>query len=67
VWRRDDRPPPSQGVVVSNLEDMGRQGILVFLLVEKMEWESLPSILVTRNPNWSHRSGTETDSIKGRY
>jgi hypothetical protein len=34
---------------------------------EKMEWESPPSILVTRNPNWSHRSGTGTGCVKGRY
>jgi hypothetical protein len=33
----------------------------------KMEWESPSSILVTRNPNWSQRSGTETGCVKGRY
>ena len=33
----------------------------------KMEWESPPCILVTRNPNWSQRSGTETSCVKGRY
>jgi len=33
----------------------------------KIEWESPPSILVTRNPNWSQRSGTETGCVKGRY
>ena len=49
------------------LENMERQGVLVFLLVEKIEWESPPSILVTRNPNWSQRSGTETSCVKGRY
>jgi len=37
-----------------------------FLSVEKMEWES-PSILVTRNPNWSQRSGTKTGCVKGMY
>ena len=37
------------------------------LSVEKIEWESPPSILVTRNPNWSQRSGTETGCVKGRY
>jgi len=37
------------------------------LLVEKMEWESPPSILVIRNLNWSQRSGTETGSVKGKY
>jgi hypothetical protein len=30
------------------------------------EWESSPSILVTRNHNWSQRSGTGTDCVKGR-
>jgi hypothetical protein len=33
----------------------------------KMEWESPPSFLVTRNPNWSQRSGTETGCVKRRY
>jgi hypothetical protein len=33
----------------------------------KMEWESPPSILVTRNPNWSKRSGTGTGCVKGGY
>ena len=33
----------------------------------KMKWESPPSILVTRNPNWSQRSGTGTGCAKGRY
>ena len=32
-----------------------------------MEWESPPSILVTRNLNWSQRSGTGTGCVKGRY
>jgi hypothetical protein len=34
---------------------------------KKMEWESPPSIMVTRNPNWSQRSGTKTGCVKGRY
>jgi len=34
---------------------------------EKMERESPPSILVTRNPNWSQRSGTGTGCVKGKY
>jgi hypothetical protein len=42
----------------------GSQGIIVFLSVE---WKSPLSILVTRNPNWSQRSGTETGCIKRRY
>jgi hypothetical protein len=33
----------------------------------KMEWESPPSVLVTRNPNWSQRSGTGTGCVKGKY
>jgi len=32
----------------------------------KMEWESPPNILVTKNPNWSQRSGTGTGCVKGR-
>ena len=32
-----------------------------------MEWESPPSILVTRNHNWSQRLGTGTGCVKGRY
>ncbi|KAL9344374.1 hypothetical protein Peur_062049 [Populus x canadensis] len=31
-----------------------------------MVWESPPSILVTRNLNWSQRSGTGTGCVKGR-
>uniref|UniRef100_A0A2K1Y934 Uncharacterized protein n=1 Tax=Populus trichocarpa TaxID=3694 RepID=A0A2K1Y934_POPTR len=46
-------------------KNTGRQGILCLLAVEKIEWESPPSIMVTRNPNWSQRSGTETDCAKG--
>jgi hypothetical protein len=33
----------------------------------KMEWESSPSILVTRNTNWSKRSGTGTGCVEGGY
>jgi hypothetical protein len=33
----------------------------------KMEWESPLSVLVTRNPNRSQRSDTETGCVKGRY
>ena len=32
-----------------------------------MEWESPPSILVIRNPNWSQKSGTGFGCVKGRY
>jgi hypothetical protein len=34
---------------------------------EKIEWLSLPSILVTRNPNQSQRSGTGTGCVKKMY
>jgi hypothetical protein len=37
------------------------------LISEKFKWELSPSILVTRNPNWSQRSGTETGCVNGRY
>ena len=33
----------------------------------KIGMESPPSILVTRNPNWSQRSGTGSGCVKGRY
>jgi len=33
----------------------------------KIEWESPPSILVTRNPNWSQRSGTGIGCVKEMY
>ena len=33
----------------------------------KFEWESPSSILITRNPNWSQRSGTETGFLNGMY
>ena len=33
----------------------------------KMEQKSPPNILVTRNPNWSQKSGMETSCLKDRY
>ena len=48
------------------LANKERQGILVSTS-ENMDWESPPNILVTRNPNWSQRWGTETGCVKGRY
>ena len=48
------------------LANVGRQENIVFCW-KKMEWESPPSILVTRNPNWSQRLGTGTSCVKGRY
>jgi len=47
VWRRGDHFPGS-GMVWEK-----GQGILVFYQLKKREYESLHSILVTRNPNWS--------------
>jgi len=63
MQHRGDRPPHSY---VWYLENIERQGILVSYQC-KIEWESPPNILVTRNPNWSQRSGTETGCVKGRY
>ena len=39
--------------VCEYLVNMGRQGILVSYISGKRGWESPPSILVIRNPNWS--------------
>jgi hypothetical protein len=33
----------------------------------KLEWESPPNILVTRNSNWFQRSDKGTGCVKGRY
>ena len=33
----------------------------------KIKRESPPSILVTRNPNWSQKSGTGTGCVKKMY
>jgi len=54
-------------VVWVYLVNVRRQGIHVSYQWKKMKWESPPSIMVTRNPNWSQRSGTETGCVKGRY
>jgi len=64
VRRRGDRPPHSCGVCIWKIR--GDKEFLSFIS-EKIDWESSPSILVTRNPNWSQRSGTETNCVKGRY
>jgi len=66
VRRRDDRPPHLMWC--GYLENIGRQWNSCLLSVEKKKrMESPPSIMVTRNPNWSQRSGTETGCVKGRY
>jgi len=45
----------------------GKPRNFCLLSMEKMKCELLLNILVTRNPNWSQRSGTEIGSVKGRY
>jgi hypothetical protein len=48
----------------------GKKGVdedFLFFINVKREWESPPSILVTRNLNWSQRSGTEIDCVNRRY
>jgi hypothetical protein len=52
--------------ILSNMANVGDKGFLSFIS-GKMERESPPSILITRNPNWSQRSGTGTGCVKGRY
>jgi hypothetical protein len=65
VRRHGDRPPFKKNV--NGLSGKCGETRNSCLLLVKMEWESPPSILVTRNPNWSQRSGTEIGCIKGRY
>jgi len=52
---------------VANVENVWRDKEFLSFISGKIEWESPPSILVTRNPNWSQRLGTETGCVKGRY
>jgi len=56
--------PPSKSYLIWQM--CGDKEFMSFIS-GKIEWESPPSILVTRNPNWSQRSGTETGCVKGRY
>jgi hypothetical protein len=64
VWRRGDRPST---LIVCVSGKYGETRNSLSLISGKREWKSPPSILVTRNPNWSQRSGKETDCVKGRY
>ena len=64
VRRRGDRPPHSNGVWI--WKKRGDKGILVSYRW-KNRMESPPSIMVTRNPNWSQRSGTEIGCVNERY
>jgi hypothetical protein len=59
-----NRPP--SGICKSIWQTWGDKEFLSFISA-KFEWESPPSILVTRNPNWSQRLGMETGCVKGMY
>jgi hypothetical protein len=66
--RRGDRPPTKINVMGGDKSGQcGETRNSLSLSSKKMVWESPPSILVTRNPNWSQRSGTGTSCVKGRY
>jgi len=68
VRHHGDRPPSREKIwYMVYLWQIWRDNEFLSLISEKFEWESPPSILVTKNPNWSQRSGTETGCIKGRY
>ena len=56
VRRRGDRPPSRKKSEYLFRANKERQGILVSTS-ENMDWESPPSILVTRNLNWSLEIG----------
>jgi len=45
----------------------GEKKEFLSLISEKFKWKSSPSILVTRNPNWSLRSGIKTGCVNERY
>jgi hypothetical protein len=53
VRRRDDRPPSRKNG--NGLSGKYREQEILIFYQCKFEWESPPSILVTRNPNWSQR------------
>jgi hypothetical protein len=61
-WRKH---PPLKSYLM--WQYVGEDKEFLSFISEKIEWESTPSILVTRNPNWSQRSGTGTGCVKGRY
>jgi len=44
----------------------GKDKEFLFFISGKREWELSPSILITRNPNWSQRSGIGTGCVKRR-
>jgi hypothetical protein len=49
-----------------NRENGANKGFLFFISGER-EWESPPSILVNRNPNWFQRMGMGIGCVKRRY
>ena len=65
VRRRDEYSTFSgmYGIYLANMVGTRKSS----LLSVENEMESPPSILVTRNPNWSYRSGTGTGCVKERY
>jgi hypothetical protein len=65
VARVRRKHPPSKFYLIM-WQMWGDKEFLSFIS-RKMEWESPPSILVTRNPYWSQRSGMGTGCVKGRY
>jgi hypothetical protein len=64
VRHRGDRP--LSGNIVSIWQIWGDKEFLSFIS-GKMKWESPHGILITKNPNWSQRWGTETGCVNGRY
>ena len=52
VRRRDDRPPSRKNQNIYSWK-IGRDKEFLSLQVKNKDWESPPSILVTRNLNWS--------------
>jgi len=52
---------------VLSIRQMWRDKEFLSLTCGKQEWESSPSILVTRNPNRSQRSGTRAGCVKKGY
>jgi len=57
--------PPSCIMYLSS--KYGEYNEFLSLISEKIEWESPPSILITKNPNWSQRLGTGTGCVKEMY
>jgi hypothetical protein len=54
VRRRDENIHPQNFIYLKMWQMWGDKEFLYFIS-GKIEWESPPSILITRNPNWSQR------------